>query len=144
MRYGLDFPDDRDGFEKRHAFRLVHPIGYARERKRRPLYVSRKRVSDNNSSLSSDRLDANRLTSEVSEHRGVWASLGGSGEERWSLRDGLKTLPRWNWHVLWMLLQRIERRFAHNFTNYAIDLRLFIFVDGRNELTKHYTIQLRT
>lgn len=71
--------DDRDGFAKRHAFRLVQPIGYARERKRRrPLYVSRKRVSDNNSSLSSDRLDANRLTSGVSERRGGRASLSGS------------------------------------------------------------------
>lgn len=79
-----NFLDNRDGYAKRQAFRLVRSIRCAREREREREkkvagYASRKRaVSDNNLSLSNvARLDANRFTSSVSERQGVQTRRSG-------------------------------------------------------------------
>lgn len=75
MRYDLDFPERSRRVRKttRISSRSSDWLRAREKKKAVILYVSRKRVSDNNSSLSSDRLDANRLTSGVSER---WDTRG--------------------------------------------------------------------
>lgn len=143
MRNYPDFLDDRDGFEDRYA---SHSIICIREkkRKRRLLfpYAGSARVTIIRR-CPTTALDANRSMSGVSEWgvRTRWARSARNAADDHS--DGLKTLPRWNWHALWMLLRRSDHRLAYNSTHYAIESRLFTYIRRRNQSTKHCAMWLQ-